>query len=388
MLIIKLIFTIFLLTIPQVSLANTDIISFRTADKKDFSRFVLDISTNPQYEIFVLQDPMRVVIDLKDTKWNNSAVPHSSTKRIKAVRYAEKNGRDLRIVLDINQPVSLKKIFVLQPDGNNPHRLVIDMQPDNELIDIAGIPSPTSRKGMDIAAPKPKLKTPRKPLIVIDAGHGGHDPGSIGRKKTKEKNITLKYAKALKRELLKTGKYKVHLTRSTDKYIKLRQRVNIARRVKGDLFVSVHADSHRNKRVRGLSVYTLSENASDKEAAALAAKENKSDIINGVDLGMQISEVSALLIDMVQRDTKNVSSSFAETLVKNLKKKTKLLRNPHRFAGFRVLTGADIPSVLVELGYLSNRKEEKLLNSKKHKNKLAKAVARAIDSHFKKYKIE
>jgi N-acetylmuramoyl-L-alanine amidase len=178
------------------------------------------------------------------------------------------------------------------------------------------------------------------------------------------------------------------MVRSSDVFIPLKDRVTRARNAKGDLFVSLHVNSHTNNDIEGLSVYTLSENASDKEAEALANKENKEGLITGVDMQDKEDDLADLFIEMAQRDTKNLSASFAETIIGQMKYETKLLPNPHRFAGFRVLTGADIPSVLIELGYITNRKEEKLLKSEKYKNRLAKAVVEAINNHFNTYQIE
>jgi len=373
--------------IPFISYAQNKVIGFRAADKEAQSRFVLDLEYKPEYKAFTLSNPPRVVIDINDAVWDNSLSPHSETKRIKGVRYSPGTS-PLRVVLDLKTDISISKDFVLEPSGGNPFRLVLDLKPKQLSKESKIAPRPVTREGKSLNIPKPKHKKRRKPLVVIDAGHGGHDPGTIGYKKTYEKDITLAYSIELKKQLEKTGRYKVYMTRSTDKFLKLRDRVRKARKVKGDMFISIHANSHRSRKVRGLSVYTLSETASDKEAAALARKENKEDIISGIDLDEEANEITELLIDMSQRDTNNLSASFAETIVDKAKKKVKLLSNPHRFAGFRVLTGADIPSVLVEVGYLTNRKEEKLLKSKKYKKKLAKAMVEAIDNHFTKYKVE
>mgnify|MGYP002788844744 CR=1 FL=1 len=226
----------------------------------------------------------------------------------------------------------------------------------------------------------------RKPVIVIDPGHGGIDPGAIGQSQTYEKTITFQYAIALKDALEKSGNYKVVLTRKGDYFVNLRERVAIAREAKGDLFISLHADSHPNPKTRGLSVYTLSEKASDREAAALARKANREDIIEGVDLKKESNDLQTLLIDMVQRDTKNNSAEFASMLVKHLGSEARLLKNTHRFAGFVVLTGADVPSVLVELGYMSNKMEEKELKTKAYREKLVGAMAQAINDFFKNNK--
>lgn len=387
----KILVFIIAILVPLVSHGQIGVIGIRTSDYADHSRLVLEMDAKSSYKIFHLNDPPRVVIDVENAKWHNKIKQYEPTSRIKSIRHST-SSKVLRVVLDVNQPLKVKKDFLLNAEQGKPYRLVVDLAPENDELDVfvnpIFVPEPVVRKKTEIIAPVPKPKKQRKPLIVIDAGHGGHDPGAIGRRGTKEKDITLAYSKELRKQLLKSGRYNVYMTRSNDSFVKLRNRVAKGRRVKGDLFVSIHANAHKNRRTRGWSVYTLSENASDKEAAALARKENKSGLINGVDLEQAEDELTALLIDMTQRDTKNLSASFAETLVSKTKHETKLLQNPHRFAGFRVLTGADIPSVLVELGYLTNRKEEKLLKSGNHKKKLAKAIVAAIDVHFSKYKID
>lgn len=232
------------------------------------------------------------------------------------------------------------------------------------------------------AAKQPENEPKRgKPLIVIDPGHGGIDPGAVGESAT-EKELTLAVAKALKKELESTGKFRVSLTRSKDVYIPLRERFGLAREKGADLFISLHADSHNDPLTRGASVYTLSEKASDAEAAALAGRENKSDIIAGVDLSQQNSVVTDILIDLAQRDTKNMSTRFASMLVKELKRETMLLGNTHRYAGFAVLKAPDVPSVLVEMGYISSSKDEALLSSTKHQKRLARAIRDAIVDYF------
>jgi N-acetylmuramoyl-L-alanine amidase len=220
-----------------------------------------------------------------------------------------------------------------------------------------------------------------KPMIVIDAGHGGVDPGALGDG-VMEKNITLAVALALKKELLATGRYRVKLTRETDIYIPLRDRFKVARDNGADLFISLHADSHNDPFMRGASVYTLSETASDAEAADLANQENKSDIIAGVDLSKQSGMVTDILIDLAQRDTINQSNTFAVDLVSELKGDTLMLEHSHRSAGFAVLKAPDVPSVLIEMGYISSAKDQALLTDKPHQARLAKAIRRAIDDYF------
>jgi N-acetylmuramoyl-L-alanine amidase len=247
-------------------------------------------------------------------------------------------------------------------------------------------PGPTAAQppAMAWSGPLPMLKpTPEgPPLIYIDPGHGGIDPGTIGVSGSYEKDIVLALAKELQRELLATGRYRVKLTREADQFVALRPRFEMARADHADLFISLHANSKLFGDPRGLSVYTLSETGSDSEADALATKENKADLINGVDLSKQTGAVTSILIDLAQRETKNLSARFAELLDHELGRVTQLLPNAHRFAGFAVLKAPDIPSVLIEVGYLSNAQDEALLLSAQHRAKLAGAMLRAIDGYF------
>jgi N-acetylmuramoyl-L-alanine amidase len=381
----KIFIVIFYLTIfSSASYAENIITSFRTSDNGDYSRFVIELKNKPDYKIFTLNDPFRVVIDLENTIWPDYAPLKNETHLIKEIRYS-RSSTPVRIVLDTKQDIVIKKHFILASDAHDDYRLVIDIIPKNGSDKNPKYPTPVTKEGLSASIPQPKLRVTDKPLIVIDAGHGGHDPGAIGYKNTQEKDLTLSYAKTLEKLLLETGKYKVYMTRSSDIYLKLHERVNIARKVKGDLFISLHANSHNNRNISGLSIYTLSEHASDKEAEALAKKENKEGLINGIDLENNPNDLSTILIAMTQRETQNISAKFAENLIQNAQGEVKILGNPHRFAGFKVLTGADIPAVLVELGYITNKKEERLLSSKNYKNKLSQAIVKAIDSHFKDY---
>jgi N-acetylmuramoyl-L-alanine amidase len=377
----KIVIFIICSLIPFWSYAQNKVLSFRVSDKETHSRFVIDLKNKPKYKTVTSDNPPRIVIELNDTSWDDKIPPHSDNKLIKAVRYLP-NTSPLKLVLDLSANAKISS-FIIPPSDGKSYRLVLDLKPLQKAVVI---PTPVTRKGKSLNAPIPRKKEQRKPLIVIDAGHGGDDPGTIGHRNTYEKDITLEYSIELKKQLEETGRYRVYMTRDRDVFIKLTDRVEKARKVQGDMFISIHANSHENKETKGLSVYTLSENASDTEAEALASKENKEGIINGVSLENEADEVTELLIDMTQRETKNLSASFAETIIAQAKTEIELLNNPHRFAGFRVLTGADIPSVLVELGYLTNPKEEKLLKSKKYKKKLASSIVEAIDEHFKVYK--
>jgi N-acetylmuramoyl-L-alanine amidase len=234
-------------------------------------------------------------------------------------------------------------------------------------------------------------KTPKKiPIIVIDAGHGGKDPGTIGNfARTKEKDLTLAYSKELAKQLMNTQHYRVYLTRDKDVFLPLKTRVEKARKIKADLFISIHVNAIDDSKVSGFSIYTLSEKSSDKQAEMLAQKENRADIINGVDFSGASRDIMNTLIDMSQRESKNSSSNFSNIVIKSVKKSgIEVLQNTHRFAGFAVLTAPDMASTLIELGYLSNKQEEKLLNSLSYKRKLTASLVEAIEQYFKKNKFD
>ena len=222
----------------------------------------------------------------------------------------------------------------------------------------------------------------KKKVVVIDPGHGGVDPGAIGHSGTYEKHITLVVSRELKRQLEATGQYRVLLTRRRDIFIRLRDRVQFAREAGAELFISIHADTIKNRSISGSSVYTLSENASDKMAAELAEKENKADLIAGIDLTHETPVIANILISLRQRDSMNQSARFAALLIKHLKRRTMVLRNTHRMAGFAVLKAPDVPSVLIETGFLSNKTDEQRLRSRAYRNKMATAIVEAIDAYF------
>ncbi len=235
---------------------------------------------------------------------------------------------------------------------------------------------------LSIARAASLAKVPARRIIVLDPGHGGVDPGAIGMSGSYEKEIALATATEVARLLEANKHYRVLLTRDDDEFISLEDRVARARQAQGDLFLSIHADAIPNSSVRGASVFTLSERASDAEAAALAQRENKSDLIAGIDLSRHAPEVSNILLDLARRQTNNLSITLARKLVGELGRAVPLLTNSHRSAGFAVLKAPDIPSALVEIGCLSNREEEKLLNLANYQKKLAVSISRSVNDYF------
>ena len=395
--------------------AGAEVRAARIGETPERTRFVLELSENFPYRVFTLPDPFRVVVDLPEVAW---AVPENRQPKarglITGLRFGLFAPGTSRVVLDVSKPAHLQKVFMIPPRDGKPHRLVIDIMPVSReayfaaaglgsTAGAAGSAEAQAQSGPTVATsqqplqtaglgalPRPKLKPPAtrpsdpRPIIVIDPGHGGVDPGAIGVSGAYEKNIALEYGRALAAALKATGRYRPVMTRDRDVFLKLRQRIALAQSAKGDLFISLHANIHRSGKIRGASVYTLSETASDEEAAALAAAENAADVLAGVDLTDQTGDVRDILIDLAQRETMNLSKKFANDLVVEVGKDTKLLANTHRFAGFAVLKSPTVPSVLFEIGYMSNRQEERLLRSRAHRDKVIASIIRAIDGFFRR----
>lgn len=374
------------------SVAASGITSMRIGQGVGSVRIVFDADRKFDYKAFLLNEPKRLVIDTFDVKVSPEIEKYVDKNNLVTKTRLGSVGTDgIRIVFDLQKPAIVKKAFMLAPQSNFGWRFVIDVSIASEREfsskvgskyalsnenSFAGSYSSSSSKSSS------KAKTVnKKKIIVLDPGHGGKDPGAIGYSGVYEKNITLAMAKELKVILEKEG-YKVHLTRSTDIFIPLRDRVKIARKYNADLFMSIHADSAVNRSAKGLSVYTLSETASDKEAAALAERENKADVVAGLNLLEHSKEVSDILINLAQRETMNRSSEFASFMVQEMRKSVKLRDNTHRFAGFAVLKAPDVPSVLLEMGYLSNRTEERLLKQKDYRRKLAVSTSKAVEKYF------
>jgi len=353
----------------------------------DSTRFVVELNNNVEPRIFGLPDPFRVVIDLPEVDFD---LPEErigdGAGLISKLRYGLFRPGTSRFVLDLDTPSKVTRHFVLKPDGGKPWRLVLDIAPTTRADFIASMrPSPDDNPNPVTAVPVPSApRQNAKPVVVVDAGHGGVDPGAIGVSGVYEKEIALDYAREVVRLLKASGKYEVVMTRNRDIFLPLRERVRISRAAGADLFLSLHANTHPKRSTRGFSVYTLSNRASDKEAAALAALENKSDVIGGVNLGNYSDDVQNILIDFAQAKTNELSVKFArDILVGQVKTSASLLTRPWRSAGFAVLKAPDVPSVLVELGYISNPREERLLVTRDHRRKLSAAIVQAVDTYFK-----
>lgn len=371
--------------------AEPIIMSTRIGEHEDRTRFVVEMSDPVQIRVFTLSSPDRVVIDMPAVQWHLDGPPRpTGNGAVRSYRYGLFRSGNSRFVIDLNKPMKVSDPLVLPPSDGYGYRVVIDLFPvsPDQFARSSGWPADlkareAAAEQLAVAPPVPVAPAPEKRIIVIDAGHGGIDTGTSGVNGLQEKDLVLDEALRLGRELVKRSNYTVHLTRDTDVFIPLKERVAIARSWHADLFISLHADSNPDPNVNGLSIYTLSERGSDKEAAALASKENQSDVIAGVDLGGGNATVAPILIDLAQRDTMNRSSRFATGAVTMLTSATDILpRQPHRAAAFVVLKAPDVPAVLIELGYLSNEGDAGQMNTVRWRNGVAKAVAQAVDGYF------
>jgi len=350
------------------------------------TRFVVECSAPIEFKIRRLANPYRLAIDVPGLGWNVASQNSVSGGLISGIHYGPEVAEKTDIIVNLNGPVRVARSFVLPATATTPTRMVVDVESATREVFLADMASEGKKAGKVMtAAAEPattKIEVIRKKVIVLDPGHGGADPGAIGQSGTYEKHVTLAAARQLKSRLEASGRYKVILTRDEDQSLPLRRRTEIAHNAAADLFVSLHADSIQDTAIRGLSVYTLSDRASDKEAEALAAHENKSDIIIGMDLSHETVEVRNILVDLAQRESRNLATRLAGKLITELQREVQLLPNSHRFAGFAVLRSADIPSVLIEMGYLSNRQEEAALKKDAYRSKLIAAIVRGIDQHF------
>ncbi|NWK96897.1 N-acetylmuramoyl-L-alanine amidase [Sphingobium lactosutens] len=352
---------------------------------------------------FLLDAPRRIALDIDGAQMGRFNFSPGNGA-IASVRQGQLNDGTARVVLDLASPATLGNAqiapdgkslsFSLQNISDNRFRSEMgkgrtrfdapaDMaaRPQKRLHSIS-VPIPAAARG--VALPRVQgANDGTRPLVVIDAGHGGHDPGAINRENGKrEKDVTLAIAQAIRDQLLRSGRVRVALTRDDDRFLILQERYGIARKLGADLFISVHADAAENADAHGATVYTLSETASDREAARLAARENKADIINGVNLGSQSGDVSSILIDLTQRESLNISANFARLLQREAAPYVPFRSAYHRFASLMVLKAPDTPSVLFETGYISNADDAAFLSSREGQDRIARGVARAIEVHF------
>jgi len=379
----------------------------RLAGDAKQTRFVLDLDKPIQFRAFALADPYRVVLDLPQVSFKLGAGTGVAGRGlVKAFRYGLVMPGGSRIVFDLTGPAKIAKSYVLEAANGQPPRLVLEFEevdrtafvqllaPENrpELRPaIADANAGAANAGVvrpDASIVTASTQPPdKRPVIVIDPGHGGVDNGTqAGGGDIMEKNLVLGFGLALRDKIEKSGKYRVVMTRTDDTFIPLNERVKIARNESASLFVSIHADAlpRGEGDAQGATIYTLADKATDAEAERLADAENKSDAIGGVNLTDEPTEVADILIDLVQRETRTFSNRFARTLMGEMKNTVRMHKHPLKSAGFRVLKAPDVPSVLVELGYVSNKGDLEHLVSENWRNKTVGSMAQAIDAFFAK----
>ncbi len=407
--------------VPRLAHAAT-ILAVRTWPADEYTRVTLEMDSELKAEHFVLDNPYRLVVDLDGLSMNRAINELVSKVRpndpyIQTVRVAQNRPNVVRLVFDLKQDIA-PQVFTLKPVGEYKYRLVLDLYPkiaqdpllallkDAQNDPLAGIledlaqaqaseapipsvdgqklPSPTARKAPEPATPPPPpSKRDRPILIALDPGHGGEDPGAIGRRGTREKDIVLQIAKRLKALIDGQPNMRAYLTRDGDYFVPLHVRVQKARRVKADLFISIHADAWIKPTARGSSVWALSQTGATSSAARwLAKKENDADLIGGVNLGAHNQQVAKVLLDLSTGAQINDSIKVGTLVLSEIGKINRLHKRHIERAGFAVLKAPDIPSILVETAFISNPEEERLLRSAQHQQRIARAMLDGVKNYF------
>ena len=379
---------ILLLLIASASSMATTIEGLRLSQSLSDTRLVFDLSGQANYHLFTLQNPERLVIDLKNTKQSKSlSLPDLSKTPIHNIRYAQRDKTTLRIVFDLKKPLQTNSQTLTQP-----HRLVIDLHDTSTTTVQSPIREETSVKVEKVEVTPPliiktvdSLPPKRNIIIAIDAGHGGQDPGALGKNGTKEKTVVLAIAKRLAKLVNSEPGMKAYLTRDNDIFISLRQRIKRARKHDADMFISIHADAFKNKKAKGASVFVLSERGASSEAAQwLADKENSADLAGGISLEDKDDLLASVLLDLSQTASLEASLEVANTVLSGLKRVGNVHKKQVGSAAFVVLKSPDIPSILVETAFISNPNEERKLKSSSHQNKLARAMMSGIRNYFQR----
>ena len=369
--------------------ANPVATEARLAGDDKQTRFVLELDRRIDLHAFALADPYRVVLDIPQVNFQlPPQVGQAGRGLVKAFRFGLVMPGGSRVVMDLTRPATIDKAYVLDAANGQSPKLVVELTATDRASFLRAL-SAESRAELRPAAAPDVVKAAsedKRPVVVVDPGHGGIDNGTTASTGEMEKAIVLDFASALRERLEKGGKYRVVMTRSDDTFVQLADRVKIARNESAALFVSIHADAlPRNEGdAQGATIYTLSDTASDAEAARLAETENRADVIAGIDLTEEPADVADILIDLARRETKMFSNRFARLLLGEMKGVVRLHKDPLKSAGFRVLKAPDIPSVLVELGYVSNKDDLHHLVSDDWRSRTVRSVAQAIDAFFAK----
>lgn len=358
---------------------------YKMAGDASRMRVVVHFDREPELRWLLMRDPHRLVIDLPETEFRFDEAELARRGMVEEVRYGNLGQGRSRVILSFDGPFAVERFDLIENEESAGVRLVADIAATSEAAFESAMAEQIEVTGATQTAPKSdrlgqREETRTRPFrVVIDPGHGGIDTGAEGVSGTMEKTITLAFALELKKKLDEEGQIDAFLTRENDLFLRLDERVRIARQHEADLFISIHADAIRLKTLRGATVYTVSDKASDAEAAAKAIRENLADEIAGIEIEEEHQEVADILVDLIRRETQSFSIRFARSLVSELSGAIGMIpKNPHRFAGFRVLRAPDVPSVLLELGYLSNTEDEEQLRDPEWRARAADGIAAAI----------
>lgn len=360
--------------ITNAAAEQLNLVNMRAVGDQNRTRLIAVFSANPTYSLQFLKQPYRLVINLPSVDFSSQKQPPIKLGMVSDLRYGLSGPNTSRIILTTNSPFAVENHKVERLDSGL-WQLIVDITRDNEanfqqLLTKQGNGDSRTNDG------KPPEKKPFR--VVVDAGHGGVDSGAEGISGVIEKNVTLAFARTLRDELEKNLDLEVFLTRDSDVFLRLNERVEKARNYGADLFISIHADTINMSAMRGATVYTISDRASDDLAKALADRENKADLLDGLPAD-EAPEITDILIDLARRETLVFSVNFADRVILSLEQENiNLIKNPHRYAGFQVLKAPDIPSVLIEIGYLSNKEDEKLITDRLWRKKAATAIASAV----------
>jgi N-acetylmuramoyl-L-alanine amidase len=363
-------------------------LTYQAAGDELRTRIVINFDHEPDVSTMLLGDPHRLAIDLPKTVFAFDKKSVEPRGLITDVRYGMIDDSRSRLIFTLKGPFEVERLEVIKNDTSPGYRLVADLvsSSDRKFADALKTQNQTTAstvaapKGDRIAnaAPDEVSKAPKPFTVVVDAGHGGIDSGAESASGSLEKNVTLMFAQQLRDELGKLPGIRVEMTRNEDTFLRLSERVRIARQYEADLFISIHADTINRGSIRGATVYTVSDKASDADSRAMADRENRADAVAGISFDNETPEIADILMDLTRRETHTFSLSFAKTVVKSLKKDVNMINNPHRFAGFQVLRAPDVPSVLVEIGYLSNQDDEKLMLDPAWRSHVAERLATAV----------
>jgi N-acetylmuramoyl-L-alanine amidase len=356
--------------------ASVQVEGMRVVGDASRARIVVDVSQSPDLRWFLLRAPHRLVLELDDVEYLHEEAHAAPRGLITDISVTAAGGTRSRMIFTGDGPFVVETVDILENEDGNGHRIVVDMVSGSDRQFEAALADQIATTAV---TPANQGSEPRRFTIVIDPGHGGADSGARGVSGVLEKTITLAFGLELKKALEDLDRYDVYMTRDRDKFLRLDERVAIARRHEADLFISIHADAIRHPTVRGATVYTVSETPSDAASAAKAIRENLADQLAGYGSAEESDEVSDILADLVRRETDGFSLRFANTLVDSLSSQIAMIKNPHRFAGFQVLKAPDVPSVLVELGYLSNEADEAQLRDVEWRAQATSGILEAID---------